>query len=258
MTTQDHMNNRYGSLAALVYDLDKPVGRTFGREIDFYRERLADCRGRILEPGVGNGRLLVPLLEAGLPIEGFDASEEMLERCRAYCRTRGLSPRLERMRFQDFAYDHAFDAIIVPFGSFQLIGDFDESLAVLRRFHDYLAPGGRLIVDLDPVSDFFGNSLRVRSWQTGDGDLITLQAQQVEVDHIAQRKVSHLRYERWRDTRLIETQLELFTLRWWGMREFELALKASGFGDIVISGSHEHGRAPNREDWMITFEGRRG
>ena len=250
------MNNRYGSLAALVYDLDKPVGRTFGKEIEFYRSRLAECRGPILEPGVGNGRLLIPLLEAGLPIEGFDASEDMLERCRTHCRERGLSPRLERMRFQDFAYDYAFDAIIVPFGSFQLIADFTEALAVLRRFHAHIKPGGRLIVDLDPVSDFFASNVRVRSWPTVDGDMITLQAQQVEVDHIAQRKVSHLRYERWRDTHLIETQLELFTLRWWGINEFELALQAAGFGDIVISGSHEHRRAPTREDWMITFEGR--
>jgi len=250
------MNNRYGSLAALVYDLDKPVGRTFGREIEFYRSRLADCRGPVLEPGVGNGRFLIPLLEAGLQVEGFDASDEMLERCRARCSERGFSPRLARMRFQDFAYDGRFEAIIVPFGSFQLIGDFDEALMVLRRFHDHLAPGGRLIVDLDPISDFFGNSVRIRSWPTDDGDLITLQAQQVDIDHIAQRKVSHLRYERWRDTRLIETQLELFTLRWWGINEFDLALKNAGFGDIVISGSHEHGRAPTREDWMITFEGR--
>ncbi len=251
------MNNRYGSLAALVYDLDKPVGRTFGNEIAFYRSRLAECRGPILEPGVGSGRLLIPFLEAGLPIEGFDASADMLERCRAHCRAQGLSPRLEQMRFQDFAYDYTFGAIIVPFGSFQLIGDFAEALTVLRRFHDHLSPGGRLIVDLDPISDFFSSSVRIRSWPTEGGDLITLQAQQVDIDHIAQRKVSHLRYERWRDTRLIETQLELFTLRWWGIHEFELALKAAGFGDIIISGSHEHGRAPTCEDWMITFEGRR-
>ncbi|MBP2316172.1 class I SAM-dependent methyltransferase [Azospirillum soli] len=251
------MNNRYGRLAALVYDLDKPVGRVFGKEIEFYRSRLSECRGRILEPGVGTGRLLIPLLEAGLPVEGFDASEDMLERCRTSCRKHGLSPRLELMRFQDFAYEYKFDAIIMPLGTFQLIGDFAEALLVLRRFHDHLLPGGRLIVDLDPLSDFFGDSAGVRSWPTEDGDLITLQAQQASIDHVAQRKVSHLRYERWRDSRLIETQLEVFTLRWWGVNEFALVLKAAGFGDIVISGSHEHGRVPTCEDWMITFEGQR-
>ncbi|WP_353859998.1 class I SAM-dependent methyltransferase [Azospirillum formosense] len=251
------MNNRYGSLAALVYDLDKPIGRTFGTEMEFYLSRLSDCRGPILEPGVGNGRLLIPLVEAGLSVEGFDASEEMLERCRAHCRARNLSPRLDRMRFEDFAYDHAFDAIVVPLGSFQLIGDFTDALMVLKRFHNHLAPGGRLILDLDPISDFIGGGARLRSWPTGDGDLITLQEQPVTIDHIAQRKVSHLRYERWRDSRLVETELELFTLRWWGINEFQLALETAGFSDVVISGNHEHGRGPTCEDWIITFEGRR-
>lgn len=48
------MKNRYGRLGALVYDLDKPIGRSFG-DIEFYKERLADCDGPILEPAVGNG-----------------------------------------------------------------------------------------------------------------------------------------------------------------------------------------------------------
>jgi hypothetical protein len=32
------MKNRYGRLGALVYDLDKPIGRSFG-DIEFYKER---------------------------------------------------------------------------------------------------------------------------------------------------------------------------------------------------------------------------
>lgn len=251
------MNNHYGSLAALVYDLDKPIGRTFGNELSFYRSRLSECRGPILEPGVGNGRLLIPLLEAGLNVEGFDASKDMLLRCLAHCRERHLSPRLDQMRFQDFSYAHRFDAVIVPVGSFQLIGEFAEALSVLRRFHDHLVPDGRLIIDLDPAGKIIDSSTSIRSWPTDDGELITLQAQHASFDYIAQRRVSHLRYERWRDTRLIETQLELFTLRWWGVDEFMLAMEAAGFRDIVVSGSHEHGRAPNADDWMITFEGRR-
>ncbi|WP_244649064.1 hypothetical protein [Neoaquamicrobium sediminum] len=71
------MHNRYGKLASWVYDLDKPVGRSFG-DVEYYLQRLAGCDGPVLEPAVGNGRILVPLLEAGLAVEGFDASEEML------------------------------------------------------------------------------------------------------------------------------------------------------------------------------------
>jgi len=59
------VQNRYATLAAWVYELDKPVGRSFG-DVEFYLERLQGVTGPVLEPAVGNGRLFVPLLEAGL------------------------------------------------------------------------------------------------------------------------------------------------------------------------------------------------
>src|SRR5262249_8159369 len=64
---REQMKNRYGQLGALVYDLDKPIGCSFG-DIEFYKERLAGCRGPILEPAVGNGRMLIPLLENDLNV----------------------------------------------------------------------------------------------------------------------------------------------------------------------------------------------
>jgi len=250
------MKNRYGRLSAWVYDIDKPIGRSFG-DIEFYRERLAGCAGPILEPAVGTGRFLIPLLEAGFAIEGFDASDEMLERCRANCRARGHAPPLQTMRFQDFHYDRRFAAIVLPVSSFQLIADFDEALAVLRRFHAHLEPGGRLILDLESIGGFFVDS-GVRSWTTAEGDVLTLTDEHTDIDYLAQRTVSHLRYEHWRDGHLVDSELELFTMRWWGVREFELALKATGFRDIAMSGGYRPGRPPDRGDRVITFEARRG
>nr|QQZ50539.1 hypothetical protein JKL49_03040 [Phenylobacterium glaciei] len=64
--------NRYGSLCAEIYDLDKPVGSLF--DIPYYSGRLKELDGPVLEAGVGTGRLYVPLLEAGLDVTGFDHS----------------------------------------------------------------------------------------------------------------------------------------------------------------------------------------
>src|SRR5262245_49568766 len=197
------MKNRYGRLSAWVYDLDKPIGRSFG-DIEFYRERLAACAGSILEPAVGTGRFLIPLLEAGFTIEGFDASDEMLERCRANCRVRGLAPPLHRMRFEDFHYDRRFAAVVLPVSSFELVSDFDEALAVLRRFHAHLEPGGRLLLDLESMRGFFDDA-GVRSWTTADGDVLTLTDEHTDVDYLAQRAVFHLRYEHWRDGHLVDS-----------------------------------------------------
>ncbi len=67
------MSWEYGQLATEVYELDKPVGRSFPG-LDYYARQLAGITGRILEPACGTGRVLVPLLEAGLAVEGLDSS----------------------------------------------------------------------------------------------------------------------------------------------------------------------------------------
>ncbi len=251
------MHNRYGTLASWVYDLDKPVGHSFGDQA-FYRARLLECdSGPVLEPAVGNGRLFIPLIEAGFEMEGFDASAEMLGYCRDECRKRGLSARLTQRSFETFVSPTRFSAIIIPAGSFQLITSTASATTVLRRFYDHLAPGGRLILDLDPIGGFLDSSESVRSWTTDSGDLLTLTARRVDTDYIAQTTLSHLRYEHWRDGVLAATELDLFKLRWWGVHEFELALRAAGFTDVAACGGYQQGRAPDRDDQIISFEARR-
>ncbi|WP_274629113.1 class I SAM-dependent methyltransferase [Arvimicrobium flavum] len=250
------MNNRYGTLASWVYNLDKPVGCSFG-DVEYYRARLASCQGPVLEPAVGNGRFLVPMLEAGLAVEGFDPSEEMLAHCRSHEKVRAFDESLTCQRFETFSYDRRFEAIVIPLGSFQLITEFSVAMSVLRRFHHHLAPNGRLMVDLDPIGGFLDPGSAVRSWTTEEADVLTLTDQRIETDFVAQTTVSQHRYERWREGRLVETERELFSLRWWGVAEFSMALGAAGFVDVVASGNYQYGRAPQRTDDTISFEARR-
>lgn len=250
------MNNRYGNLASQVYNLDKHIGRSFG-DVEYYRERLRGSTGPILEPAVGNGRVLIPLLEAGLQVVGFDASEEMLEHCRRECAARSLPAHVTRQTFEEFAYGERFEAVIIPAGSFQLITDHTVAMATLQRVFDHLLPDGRLIVDVDPVGSVMSGSTGIRRWSTQDGDLLTLSAQLVETDYIAQTSVSQLRYDCWRAGQLAASELEFFSLRWWGVEELALALRATGFDDVTVCGNYEHGRAPRTDDRSITFEARR-
>ena len=72
------MLNYYGKLSSEVYDIDKPIGHSFG-DVEFYMDRLESCKGPILEPATGTGRILIPLLEKGLNVDGFDSSKDMLK-----------------------------------------------------------------------------------------------------------------------------------------------------------------------------------
>jgi SAM-dependent methyltransferase len=247
--------NRYGSIAAEIYDIDKPVGAM--PDTAFHLERFAGFGGRILEPACGSGRTLMPLLDAGCDAAGFDPSEDMLERCRTLCAARGYSPDLSRQRFEDFRYDHSFEAILVPAGSFTLIDRFETAMAVLRRFRDSLVVGGIVVLDIQPVRFLDPAGEDRRQWSAPNGDLLTLEGKRVTTDWLAQRVENRIRYERWRDNRLIETQLESMAQRFWGLEEFALALGAAGFGEIKVAGDYDRTRAPRSRARILTFEATR-
>ena len=250
------MNNRYGKLASLVYHLDKPVGRSFG-DVEYYLERLQGTSGPILEPAVGTGRILIPLLQAGLDISGFDLSQEMLDYCQRELGLRSLNTKLQLAGFTDFTADRPLEAIVVPAGSFQLLDSFEQGIAALSRFHASLKPGGRLLLDLDAVAAIVNVHPGMRTWSAPPHGLITLNATALEKDYCAQVTREMHRYELWEHGVLLETQLEQFSLRWWGVQELRMALEQLGFGEIVISGGYQYGKMPQDTDGIISFEARK-
>jgi len=244
--------NRYGTIAAEIYDLDKPIGAL--PDTEFHLERFAAVDGPILEPACGSGRTLLPLLEAAHPVAGFDPSAEMLDRCRVRCAERGFSPDLSQQRFEDFSYPDRFAAILVPVGSFTLIDDFTRAVAVLRRFHASLVAGGVVVLDIQPLSFLAASGDDRRSWTADNGDLLTVEGRRQRTDWLTQRAEYLLRYERWRDNRLVETQLEPMAQRYWGLEEFSLALAAAGFEAISVTGGYDRTRPARASDRVLTFE----
>lgn len=247
--------NRYGAIAAEIYDLDKPPGTL--PDTAFHLERLRSVSGPILEPACGSGRTLLTLLQEGLAVSGFDPSPEMLDRCRERCQSAGVSPELSRQRFEDFAYERRFGAIVVPVGSFTLLDTFGAAAATLRRFHDHLAPGGLLIVDIQPLRFLAETRADTRRWTATNGDVLTLEGRRVRTDWLSQRVENWLRYERWREGVLIETQIDIMAQRYWGRQEFELALAEAGFEAVQVFGGYARDRLPAANDRILTFEARR-
>ena len=246
----------YGKLATEVYDITRSIGYSFG-DVEFYLQRLKSCTGRVLEPAVGTGRVLIPLMEAGLKMEGADNSPEMLAICRARCAERGLQPVLHEGDMGSLSLPEKYEAIIVPAGSFLLIERREESLGTLKRFREHLVPGGRLIVDLELQTDFSVGTVSTGTVETPRGETITVESKVVEVNFLEQYSVSHMRYEKWREGELLQTEMQRFALRWYGLEEFELVLKSLGFTDVVVSADYEYGKRPSSAEQTFTFEARR-
>lgn len=247
------MLSYYGRLSSEVYDMDKPVGHSFG-DVEFYIDRLESCKGPILEPATGTGRILIPLLEKGLKVDGFDSSEEMLNICRINCKKRGLDPKLFEARMESFSQDTEYEAIIVPTGTFLLLHKRADSIKALKNCYKHLANGGRLIFDISLQTDISLGTVSTKTWECANGDIITLENKIVAVDYINQYTISHGRYEKWRKGVLLQTELEYFPLRWYGVEELRLILESIGFKDIVISSGYRFGQYPLDSEEIITFE----
>ncbi|BFH68965.1 MAG: class I SAM-dependent methyltransferase [Paenibacillus dendritiformis] len=248
------MFSYYSNLCTEVYDLTKPVGHSVGGDIEYYLDRLRSCSGRILEAAVGSGRMLIPLLEAGLLVDGIDYSPAMLASCRKRCEERNLRPMLYEGELQNLALPHKYDAIIIPTGSFCLLDNRQESINALKCFYEHLTPGGRIIIDLILPDRMEVGTTSTSTFPFPSGDVITVEDKLVEFSMIDQYSVSYLKYEKWREGSLIQSELQRFALRWYGNEEFKLVLENIGFSDIVVSSDYTHGKQPAEGNQIFTFE----
>ncbi|MCT8139339.1 class I SAM-dependent methyltransferase [Anaerobacillus sp. CMMVII] len=89
----------YGSLCTQIYDLDKPEPAQ--NELKFYLKYLKNKEMQILEPMCGSGRFLIPILERGYQIDGFDVSEDMLLACEQKAREKNLNCNLKVVKAED-------------------------------------------------------------------------------------------------------------------------------------------------------------
>jgi len=114
---------------------------------EFYLDQIRQVKGKILEVGVGTGRLFMSALNNNADIYGIDISPSMLD----ILRTK-LSPenqkRISLQNIIDFRLDNKFDLIIAPFRVFMHLTEKVDQLNALNNVFDYLNPGGRFIFDV--------------------------------------------------------------------------------------------------------------
>jgi len=132
----------YTSLEAALHDAFW-AAEGEAAELPLLDDFLRAYPGPAIEVGCGSGRLLLPLLAAGHPIEGLDSSPDMLRRCRESAAMLGLSPTLHLADMTGFRPPTGYQAVAVPAFALQLAGD---PAALISRFATWLAPGGGLFL----------------------------------------------------------------------------------------------------------------
>ncbi|MFD5174030.1 class I SAM-dependent methyltransferase, partial [Bacillus mycoides] len=112
------MHTYYGELCTKIYESDKSIAA--GKELDFYLSFAKDKNIHVLEPMCGNGRMLIPFMQNGVNIEGFDISKDMLKVCKDKAEKLNLKPVVSQGRIEEYHSDKKYDLIMIPIGSFSL------------------------------------------------------------------------------------------------------------------------------------------
>jgi SAM-dependent methyltransferase len=123
----------------------------FDADLPFYLDLARQQGRRVLEVACGSGRVLIPLVEAGLSVVGIDISPHMLARARAKLEAVPVAGQAELIQtdMRTFTLDQRdFDLAIVPVKSFAYLTEAAEQLQCLESIHAHLRPGGVLAIDL--------------------------------------------------------------------------------------------------------------
>ncbi len=234
----------YGTATARFYDAAYATLERLGPDADFYRDLAVESGGPVLEIGCGTGRVLLPIVRAGIPCTGLDLSSQMLDVLRGKARAGGLPvPRLVQARMQDFDLGgERFALVYSAFRVFQHLYTIEDQLACLGRVKAHLAPGGRLAFDVfNPRLD--------KLWEEDppeDQDLsFRCEGEDVRRYVKTRRERSTqtiyltMRYERHRDGGFVGSDLAQFRMRWYTRWELEHLMVRAGFDDVTIYGDFD-------------------
>lgn len=132
----------------------------------------------MLEPAVGTGRFMIPLLEKGYDLYGFDLSKPMLEICIENFKAHQQDPhRLSQAGFADFKFPQTFSSIMIPSGTFLLMTDDNEIDAALNNFYQHLQSEGLLLFDIFLQPDFQAGRTLIKRYPISPEKEISLRLQ---------------------------------------------------------------------------------
>jgi SAM-dependent methyltransferase len=175
----------YGEAWADVYDRVHAEGPDTDAEVEAL-VRLA-AGGRVLEFGIGTGRLALPLAASGLEVHGIDASQAMVARLRA-------KPGGERIPvvigdFADARAEGRFDLVLLAFNTLFNLPSQDAQCRCFANAAAHLTPRGVFVVDaFVPDLRRFHDDQAVRAADLGSDRNVVLEV--ARHDPVTQRIVS--------------------------------------------------------------------
>jgi SAM-dependent methyltransferase len=133
-----------------IADLYDSWSRSVVEDVAFYVDEARAAGGRVVELGVGTGRIALPIARTGIPVIGVDSSERMLEVCRRRAERMGVEELLD-LRLGDMReppVDPTESLVLCPFRSYLHLRTDSDRRKALRAAWGLLEAGGRLVFDI--------------------------------------------------------------------------------------------------------------
>jgi SAM-dependent methyltransferase len=206
-----------------------PSPRALIGECNFIVDSLGIGPGTtLLDVGCGLGLHDIDLAQRGALVVGLDLSLPMLSRASDEAQERGLQINFLHGDMRDMTFEGAFDAVLcwgTTFGYF----DDESNWKVLRRIHDALRPGGKLLLDV-VNRDFLIRSQPNSVWFEGDGCVCM---EETRVNPISSR------LEVRRNVMLDDGSQRdaTYSLRVYSLHELGQLVNKAGFRVLTVSGT---------------------
>lgn len=120
-------------------------------DVLYYRD-VAAKRGRVLEHGIGNGRVALPMARAGVEVTGIDHTPAMLDHLRELLEKEPPAVRkritLHQGDVRTTKLRKRFPLVICPFNAALHLYTREDVEGWLARVREHLEPGGELVFDI--------------------------------------------------------------------------------------------------------------
>ena len=225
-----------------------------GADNRFYQDEIKRTKGRILEIGVGTGRLFINALNNGADIYGIDISRSMLNVLKVKVNN-AQHYRISQQNILDFRFDFKFDLIIAPFRVFMHLSDKKDQICALNKVYNHLNDGGRFIFDtfvpdlkqlikgIENIVDFDGEyepGKRLKRSVSTKPDLIN---QIIYVKFVIE----------WEDINGVKSKDWEFTMRFFFRFEIEHLIERSEFETYRILGDYSGNELNQESKEFITI-----
>ena len=242
-----------------------------GPEIGYFRQMIEQFGQPALDVGCGTGRLLLPLLKAGIDVDGCDVSEDMLDYCRERADRESLLPNLYCQAMHELDLPRKYRSVILC-GAFGLGGNRENDGEALRRFYALLEPGGVLILDnylpykAGEEWQYWTKAGRAKlpqPWpeageprQASDGAALRLRARCADIDPLDQVATLEMWAEEFRDGKVVAEERSMLKAYLYFRNETILLLERAGFRSVEVQAGYEN-RQATIDDEILVFIARK-